>query len=102
MPKSYFAMPITRLSSMLEQLYELQDSDTPRQLIGSMLLTCYQKLGLLDKAIALGSSLCSAQNCWDSIKQSYAWVLYFAHFKNLPVPIRKKQLPLLICCNLLP
>lgn len=67
---------------MLEQLYELQDSDTPRQLIGSMLLTCYQKLGLLDKAIALGSSLCSAQNCWDSIKQSYAWVLYFAHFKN--------------------
>ncbi len=67
---------------ILEKIIEEHDADTPRQLIGSMLLTCYQKMAFWDKALAMGSSLCSSENCWDSIKQNYAWVIYFAHFKN--------------------
>ncbi len=70
---------------LLEKVF-CEDKDTaPILFVGSMMLTCYQKLKLWDKAIKLGESLIASSECWDSIKNSYAWILYFGYFKNQPI-----------------
>jgi tetratricopeptide (TPR) repeat protein len=81
------ALPIleTSLNEDLSQNYFL----------ASLLLDCYNKLGLYQKAIALGEELCSKENCWASIKQSYAWSLYFAYFKNSATLSPEEAIPIL-------
>ncbi len=69
---------------LLEYIYYESKDAAPILFVGSMLLGCYQKLSLWDKALMLGESLSKLDDCWDSIKNSYAWVLYFAFFKNAP------------------
>lgn len=63
--------------AILESLHRSDNPPLTSFHAGSLLLTCYQKLSLWDLAIKLGSELCSLDNCWQSIKLSYAWVIYF-------------------------
>lgn len=67
---------------ILEAMHKSAEMNAPSFFVGSLLLTCYQKLSMWDSALSLGEELCSLCDCWQSIKLSYAWVIYFHAFKN--------------------
>lgn len=87
--KLIFAQQFSSALPILECIWGLPQNSN-NLFLASMLLNCYNKLGLYDKALPLGEALCAREGCWDSIKLSYAWCLYFAHFKTPSVlPVEK-------------
>ena len=63
--------------------------------LASLLLECYNKLEMYNKAINCGENLCTQKNCSPSIKQNYAWSLYFAYFKKNEVLPLEEAIPLI-------
>ena len=63
--------------------------------LASLLLECYNKLEMYNKASNCGENLCTQKNCSPSIKQNYAWSLYFAYFKKNEVLPLEEAIPLI-------
>jgi|LSQX01.3.fsa_nt_gb tetratricopeptide (TPR) repeat protein len=68
--------------SLLEALWKQSSKDRTDYYVGSLLLQCYQKLAMWGPAIKLADHLTKQNGCWQSIKTNYAWIIYFAFFKN--------------------
>lgn len=69
-------------STILQEMWENDAEDKRKNYIGFLLLQCYQKLSLWNPAISLAQELIELEDCWQSIKTNYAWIIYFAFFKN--------------------
>ncbi|MDD3535990.1 MAG: hypothetical protein PHC50_07595 [Candidatus Cloacimonetes bacterium] len=89
-------------SVILEQLGKQDTESKPNYYPGFLLLNCYQKMALWQPALRLAEELVKYDDCWQSIKTSYAWIIYFAFFKaQSKIKIEELLLQIDLICDLL-